>query len=273
MKTYTVSTWSEVKEALQSVASDRAALAEKYSFALEPPSMLYRGHGNSNWHLETTLERIVAKPVLVTEYYRHVLKTRPQVEAFSDTRWELMGLQEYTEWAESLSDLNWPDYPGYEYMIYLRHHGFPSPLLDWTRSPYVAAYFAYTNIPSDAENVAIYCYSESIGGGKSWGSDEPLIVVKGPYARSHKRHFLQQCEYTVCSKLGEHGLEYAKHEDVFNSENDTQDLLWKIVAPSTTSAEALKDLDSMNVNALSLMGSEDALIQTLGVREYLLNHA
>ncbi len=248
-------------------------MSGKHEFSIDKPTLLFRGQGDSEWQLDATLERVTSKPVLVTEYYRHILKTRPQVEAFSNAKWNLMELQDYTKWAESLSDLNWPEYPGYEYMIYLRHHSFPSPLLDWSRSPYVAAYFAYTNIPAEADSVAIYCYSETIGGGKVWSSDEPLVTVKGPYARSHKRHFLQQCEYTVCSKLGENGLEYANHEEVFQLNHDTQDLLWKIIVPRTTAPNALKDLDSMNVNALSLMGSEDALIQTLAVREYVTNGA
>lgn len=31
----------------------------------------------------------------------------------------------------------------YGFMTRLRHHGFPSPLLDWPQSPYIAAFFAF----------------------------------------------------------------------------------------------------------------------------------
>jgi hypothetical protein len=31
----------------------------------------------------------------------------------------------------------------YDFMTRLRHHGFPSPLLDWPQSPYTAAFFAF----------------------------------------------------------------------------------------------------------------------------------
>ncbi len=274
MKTIEVETWEGVKEAFLKVEQERSSIQASTEFPTSSSKFLYRGQSNSEWSMQTTLERVRSKPTSVTEYYRHLLTTRPQIEAFSNSRWDdLMELNKYTEWAESRSDLEWPEYPGYEYMIYLRHHGFPSPLMDWTMSPYVAAYFAYTNIPESSNNVAIYCYCEHVGLGKTWSGGEPLITVKGPYARSHKRHFMQQCKYTICAKNIDGNLYYVGHDEVFKHDKPSQDLLWKIVVPKATAKAALKDLDSMNVNALSLMGSEDSLIQTLAARLYVFGGA
>ena len=55
--------------------------------------------------------------------------------------------------------------PGIDFMIHLRHHGFPSPLLDWTKSPYIAAFFAF-NEATEQDDVAIFSYRETL----DWGS-------------------------------------------------------------------------------------------------------
>ncbi len=61
---------------------------------------------------------------------------------------------------------------------------------------------------------------------------------------------------------------FANHEDVFNSRQPTeQDLLWKIVIPADERAKVLAHLDEFNLNAYSLFGSEESLMETLAYRE------
>lgn len=49
-----------------------------------------------------------------------------------------------------------------------------------------------------------------------------------------------------------------------------QDLLWKFNIPVVERSKILKLLNMMNINAFSLFGTEDSLIETIAVSEILL---
>src|SRR3990172_6319875 len=111
---------------------------------------LFRGQSDHSWLLLTTLERFSTKAWSVKRYHRLLLSIAPAVISLTSKEWDLGGDTDVDQ------SRHGPP-PGYEFMIYLRHHGFPSPLLDWSRSPYVAAFFAFAQRPHpQCEAVAVY---------------------------------------------------------------------------------------------------------------------
>ena len=51
--------------------------------------ILYRGQADAGWHLETTLERYSPSPCSIECYARLALRCAPQIESFTDRRWDL----------------------------------------------------------------------------------------------------------------------------------------------------------------------------------------
>lgn len=213
---------------------------------------------------------IRAGPQKFTDYHRSILAIRDQIEAHTGQRFRCPSYQfvRSLAWDSDAGLRLMANFPGYEYMAYLRHHGFPSPLLDWSKSPYIAAYFAFSEREGACERVAIFGYREySVG--KIGSPTAPQIVVRGPYVRTHRRHFLQQCHYTMCYQFAVPQWHYARHEDVFAGTNPAldQDKLWKFTVPRSERDRALGQLDKYNLNAYSLFGSEESLMQMLAARE------
>jgi hypothetical protein len=178
-------------------------------------------------------------------------------------------------------------------MTYLRHNGFPSPLTDWTRSPYIAAFFAFRDIYSEANHkkkdlfsaecpvlrditkyVSIFVYREFCGHGKGWVGSEPHIQSIGPTIATDPKHYLQQSEYLFCVKKSLWGKKnndnwiFANFEDV--KEKNEQDILIKYDLPISEREKVLRKLDVMNITAYSLFNSESSLMETLALREMFL---
>lgn len=266
MKQVDLKTWEEFEEHVSRLARKRAnrkSVADCYV-----SEYLFRGQSDSTWALTTTLERFTGRLLALEEYYKILYATKPQVETFTGTTGEkIPSLSDYMDQIGEGGLFPPGTFPAYGYFVYLRHLGFPSPLLDWTRSPYVAAYFAFRDVCSTATSGSIYAYCEYTVGHKLGSSKAPKITGLGPYVRSHRRHFQQQSQYTICTihRDGKHS--YACHQDAFAGNKEDQDELWKFDLPGSERHKILKRLEQYNINAFSLFGSEESLMETLSFRE------
>lgn len=241
-----------------------------------PSQLLFRGQDDSEFLLTTTLERAGCERMRLNDYYRLVVsQIRPAVETFTGANWEVPQYSAELEMSfydvELLSLRRFPSVELYRFMVYLRHHGLPSPLLDWSYSPYVAAFFAFRDRIANSEKRSIYVYCEMPKGFKGGAVGEPVIRPIGPYVRSHRRHFRQQSDYTICCGFDpDLGWHFHPHESVFGSRPDKQDFLWKFNLPSTERIKVLRLLNDYNLNAFSLFDSEEALLETMWFREHIL---
>jgi hypothetical protein len=276
-----VECWEGFRKLIDETLHDMQREQERINGGRHLAGALFRGLGNSDWGLETTLERSIdaAPTETLASYYQKIDRSKPAVESLTGKEWP--DIPDWPDFRDQLDrsaeagiDFILSNSPSiYRYLIYLRHHGFPSPLLDWTRSAYVAALFAFDSMDRCAKYVAIYVYiRDSL---QCSGSDEQLFVV-GPYIRTHPRHFLQQSQYSLCLQLQVEGsgdnrhcdYRFLSHLSALNNGLNS-DIFLKILVPASERRRALTQLDSMNLNPYSLYSSEESLIRTIARRELL----
>ena len=258
--------WEEFERIVGEFESQNQQARERLrgqQYVFEP---LYRGEPDSSCPLETSLERFDFKDFGLLEYYRRAEEARLRIESFTDRSWKIPTPEEYSGWLQS-NHLTPSNYVAYPYFIYLRHHGFPSPLLDWSGSPYIAAFFALKDPARSAERVVVYALWPLVG---SSADDKPTIHALGPNVRSHRRHYLQQSRYTICTTKTNGQWIYTKHQNATAGESP-RFRLDKVNIPISARVDFLKRLHKMNINSFSLFATEDSLVETLAANIFLLN--
>lgn len=223
--------------------------------------LLFRGQSNADWNLTTTLERHGICNCAVSDYVNFVARALPEYASYMKRYNQLLvNAPEYPTWQSVATSQTL-----FNLLIELRHFGFPSPLLDWTTSPYVAAYFAFRDAKSK-QSAAIFAMQEWAGHGKGGIASKPKITGIGPYVEATDRHHIQQAQYTVCTQGDDTFDAFAKHDDGFNESYDTQDIVVKYAFPPDIRDPILRQLHLMNINEYTLFRSPEALCKYLGQR-------
>jgi hypothetical protein len=193
---------------------------------------VFRGQADAQWELDSTLQRFVR------------LHCSGEDEAAVSTRLRA----KFRELSAGQ-----PDDPGpldpLQFELLARHHGLPSNFIDWTRSPYVAAYFAYADALHDTSvkpaKLAIWAIDLS-----SVGASDPLEVVQGYDAvRINPRAVEQQAVFLRVPP----GV---RIEQVCDSG------IRKFTLPSSERSAILDRLSAMRITHATLFRSLDAAAAT-----------
>jgi hypothetical protein len=266
MQEINTETWEDFEKAISDVRAqygtfrfelDNGVLYEREN------NILFRGQANSKWPLATTLERKAKERFDIQSYVWLALTAHNELESYTGKKWEVPSHKELEEQIARTNEVFTAHLPAYEFLVYLRHHGFPSPLLDWTESPYIAAFFAYHE--SNEADPAVYCYIERPNSTKGGVGGAPFISVQGPYISTHQRHFAQKAWYTIATKWNYQNEKhyFCTHDSIFSQNSSQQDVLVKINLPAKGRIAALKKLSDYNINHFTLFQSEDALVKAI----------
>lgn len=219
--------------------------------------MLYRGQSDASFKLRTTLERESAPLLNVVEHYRKIYADKKRIETETGQSWEELDFLKLDHMLKLgfRSDC----LPGFEYKVYRRHQGYPSPLLDWTTCPYIAAFFAFKEKNSPATHVSIYVFQDESMPKEMTALNSPHLTQRGPYIlRCHERQVNQRAVHTTCTVKDAGEWQYACHEEVLSESAENPILLWKFNLPAIERTTVLRDLNRRNITARSLFGTEES---------------
>ncbi len=242
--------------------------AKRYFEALldENRAWIFRGHYKAEWPLQPSLERILSRqPVdlaienrIIAEFKRHA--------------------HQYLAATEIPQDL-------FEWLALMQHHGSPTRLLDWSRSPYISAFIAFENPPQKEEgDVAIWaidsqwlqeCSVQRLS--EEW----PMPIVMEDLRTDKELERLMRCDVRVVLPMEpermnerltiQQGLFLFPSGDQISFESVLADYekdgsrehVRKIILLRGQGLPCLIDLLRMNINAASLFPGLDGFARSL----------
>lgn len=240
MTAYECKSWGEFKKWVDEKATD---------------APLFRGHGNRDFRLQTTFHRTGR-----SRLDRYCDKTIPIFRAHAEA---ILGHR-----------FNLDTWEDWEILLGLaQHHGLPTPLLDWTKSPYIAAFFAFSDAIEHRsqrhgdEYVRIYALTETFCK-RCHATGDLFLPYPIPYfatwdalPRLNQRLYVQQGQFLVTNIVD---LE-AYFRTLVSAESQ-RDIILAADIPITSAKEALWDLERMGITSASLFPGLDGVCKMIRMR-------
>jgi hypothetical protein len=157
----------------------------------------------------------------------------------------------------------------------IQHHGYPTPLLDWTYSPYVAAFFAYRGIPRERvvgadsnAKVRITIFDQ-----ERWKTDlQQLLLLAAPFLNLSVGEFIAIENERMIPQQAASTLSSVDDIEAYikSKESESKKYLWAIDLPLVERDQVMHELNYMGITAGSLFPGLDGACEELTERNFQL---
>ncbi|MBX3534041.1 MAG: FRG domain-containing protein [Xanthobacteraceae bacterium] len=221
--------------------------------SLEPYRFIFRGQEDSTWRLRTHFHR-TGRADLVKFITQDIPALNKNLSNLTTHKFNLLD----------------PVENGAFYSL-VQHHGYPTPLLDWTHSPFIAAYFAYKNIRrrniDDKHFVRIFLFDR-----QQWVTDFnqlqklapslPHFSILDAMAFNNTRLVPQQAISSVTNVDDIEGYIYTRELQ------QSKKYLQVIDLPASIRKDVMQELSLMGITAGSLFPGLDGACEQLRERYF-----
>jgi hypothetical protein len=224
---------------------------------LDLPHYIFRGHRRDDWKLEPTLTRII--------------KNKPHAEALRERHLEEFKYSVRGRRGTNPAKLDEPN----DWWALGQHNGLATPLLDWSTSPYVGLFFAFseTDPKTDTANRVVYALN-------SVRVKETCAQLPTIHPNAELVTFVRPLSDENARLVNQAGL-FTRSPDNMNIEewvsnycvvSPTQVILLKIYIPNQDRIECLKALNRMNINHSTLFPDLDGAARFTNMRLEIENY-